>query len=273
MNRPGWPGARHAESDTGEALQTDVMRFVAILALCLVAIFALVQTLPLPSVAEQPAQPQPAPVPDQPSEPRTEPPAVVAVPDHVVTRRTPDPAQPVVPEQTATNAIVKPIPFKVERPSAPGPERILRDPPRAKPAIAQQPVAGQLAAPRPAKRDQPLRLRFTDDEALLALLAKGQVALYAQSGDTTWQVRYRQGRFQPTAAAAPRRFHIMNATTVPQAINDALQAMVDDQSANIDWMVTLPDRLVRTITGLAQQRPHGTLLIHADERVTHVSAD
>ncbi|NOR66604.1 MAG: hypothetical protein GQ528_04535 [Woeseiaceae bacterium] len=37
-------------------LQTDVMRFIAILALCLVAIFALVQSLPLmPTVIEPPA--------------------------------------------------------------------------------------------------------------------------------------------------------------------------------------------------------------------------
>lgn len=38
--------AQHGQPDASEALQADVMRFVAILALCLVAIFALVQSLP-----------------------------------------------------------------------------------------------------------------------------------------------------------------------------------------------------------------------------------
>ena len=40
---------RGADSDAGGAadLQTDVMRFMAIISLCLVAIFALVQSIPL----------------------------------------------------------------------------------------------------------------------------------------------------------------------------------------------------------------------------------
>ena len=48
-------------------LQTDVMRFIAILCLCLVAIFALVQSIPLmPTYVESPPQfdtlvPQPEP--------------------------------------------------------------------------------------------------------------------------------------------------------------------------------------------------------------------
>ncbi len=48
-------------------LQTDVMRFMAILALCLVAIFAIVQSIPLaPSIVE----PEPAPAPAPAREPK-----------------------------------------------------------------------------------------------------------------------------------------------------------------------------------------------------------
>ena len=44
-----YPLVRSVDADSGGAadLQTDVMRFMAILALCLVAIFALVQSIPL----------------------------------------------------------------------------------------------------------------------------------------------------------------------------------------------------------------------------------
>lgn len=64
---------RSGDNDAGGIadLQTDVMRFMAILAICLVAIFALVQSIPLEPVVEP--IPAPAPTPKtQPAEP-TEP--------------------------------------------------------------------------------------------------------------------------------------------------------------------------------------------------------
>ncbi len=63
-------------------LQTDVMRFMAILALCLVAIFAIVQSIPLaPSIVEPEVElelepeptPEPAPAPAPKPEPKPEP--------------------------------------------------------------------------------------------------------------------------------------------------------------------------------------------------------
>ena len=57
------------DTDAGGAadLQTDIMRFMAILALCLVAIFALVQSIPL--VPEPQTQPQAAAAPPPPPAP------------------------------------------------------------------------------------------------------------------------------------------------------------------------------------------------------------
>lgn len=51
-----YPLNRSVDADAGglSDLQTDVMRFIAILALCLVAIFALVQSIPLAPVEQQP---------------------------------------------------------------------------------------------------------------------------------------------------------------------------------------------------------------------------
>ena len=72
----GW-SLRGAGSDAAETeLQADVMRFMAILALCLVAIFALVQSIPLTPTEAQPepvaATPVPAPATTAP-DPRAEP--------------------------------------------------------------------------------------------------------------------------------------------------------------------------------------------------------
>jgi hypothetical protein len=75
MSRPG-------DSEAGGVadLQTDVMRFMAILAICLVAIFALVQSIPLDTVPAEPtatpqaeSEPVPTPVPDPVPEPIPEP--------------------------------------------------------------------------------------------------------------------------------------------------------------------------------------------------------
>ncbi len=68
MNRSPlfYPLNRAGDADAGGAadLQTDIMRFMAILALCLVAIFALVQSIPLlPTPTETNAAPSPEPEP------------------------------------------------------------------------------------------------------------------------------------------------------------------------------------------------------------------
>ena len=72
MRRVPHPMYRAAEADGGGAadLQTDVMRFMAILSLCLVAIFALVQSLPLAPIAKPVAEPVAKPAPDGPRGPR-----------------------------------------------------------------------------------------------------------------------------------------------------------------------------------------------------------
>jgi hypothetical protein len=54
MNRPRWLDPEPIDNTSEEALPTDVMRFMAILGLCLTAIFALVQSMPLTPVDPRP---------------------------------------------------------------------------------------------------------------------------------------------------------------------------------------------------------------------------
>ncbi len=68
MNRSPllYPRNRAGDADAGGAadLQTDIMRFMAILALCLVAVFALLQSIPLlPTTSERGAAAAPEPKP------------------------------------------------------------------------------------------------------------------------------------------------------------------------------------------------------------------
>jgi hypothetical protein len=86
------------DTDAGGAadLQTDIMRFMAILALCLVAIFALVQSIPL--VPEAPSQSPAAAAPPPPAsvvEPLPQAPPRVEVPATPPAPAQPEPRQPV----------------------------------------------------------------------------------------------------------------------------------------------------------------------------------
>ena len=110
MNRSPlfYPLSRGMDSEAGGVadLQTDVMRFMAILALCLVAIFALVQSIPVNTVApEIPAADVPAPV-------ATPEPAPVPAPEPVTV---PDP----VPEPEVLESVVATPP----KPAMPKPDR------------------------------------------------------------------------------------------------------------------------------------------------------
>ena len=96
MNRSPlfYPLNRGADADAGGAadLQTDVMRFMAILSLCLVAIFALVQSIPL-----APVKPAPTPTIDSQQQPAEEEPSPPPV-EIKLTR--PAPVKAVVKEET-----------------------------------------------------------------------------------------------------------------------------------------------------------------------------
>mgnify|MGYP001825956241 FL=1 len=91
-----YPLSRSVDGEAGGVadLQTDVMRFMAILAICLVAIFALVQSIPLDTVPAEPmptqqaeSEPVPTPVPEPVPDPIPEPVAEPIPP--IVEARTP----------------------------------------------------------------------------------------------------------------------------------------------------------------------------------------
>jgi len=103
-----YPLSRGMDSEAGGVadLQTDVMRFMAILALCLVAIFALVQSIPVNTVAPE------IPAADVPAAVATPEPALVPAPEPVTV---PDP----VPEPEVLESVVATPP----KPAMPKPDR------------------------------------------------------------------------------------------------------------------------------------------------------
>lgn len=225
------------DTDAGGAadLQTDIMRFMAILALCLVAIFALVQSIPL--VPEAPSQspaaaapqpvartvePQPVPVPQSEPVPKSEP--------------VPEPAPP----QPAARPVATPA------------------------AVPRQTAAPPVeAAPVETLQDEGFTLRFESDLALTRLVAAGKVGLYAIADGRARRMTVLESRISFWDASAPNRYHEMEARTVPRPVVDAL-ARSGVNAATVGWGVTLPGALQEQLDSLVRDNTGGALVIGGD---------
>ena len=242
-----YPLVRNIDSDAGGAadLQTDIMRFMAILALCLMAIFALVQSIPLAPV--EPAAP------------------------------------PTVAEQPVPEPVKKPVPDIVIEPTeaAPAPERIVLTRPVWKPA--ERPTVGAASSRDESAQDTPpttdappteaveseqkgFTLRFESDQALMRLVATSQVGLYALSSERAQRMTVASSRISFWDASTPNAFHEMEATTVPRSVVDAL-VRSGTPAENISWGVTLPGKLRGQLDELMRDNSGGSLLIGADGRM------
>lgn len=244
---------RHSEEDSSESLQSDVLRFVAILALCLAAIFALVRNIPLDT--SQIAAPQPV---------------------DSTENRVADRVLPAVPEKPSSVARV--VKSRVE-PEAElsttvqaSSGRALHIPTPTLPAaavradIAAEPVEPSTAPPEDAEMG--FSLRFESNEALESLLMGNKVQLYAQIDRVSWRVFFADGapRFRP--GPSPTRFHLMGPDTVPEPLVTALRrdAHVPEKLV-VAWGVTLPPIISEQVQRMLRGDTGGRLVIRADGMV------
>lgn len=249
-----YPLNRSADMDVGGAadLQTDIMRFMAILSLCLVAIFALVQSIPLTPAEPVPMEQEPAPTPvaQEPASPE------------------PSPA----PEPVATPQ-PKPIPVEkavtLTRPTW-QPKYTPKTPVRAEPIVVAKaepaPVAEQPAqptAPPPAEPEKEgFTLRFASDTALTRAVAAHHVGLYALGVDHARRMTVSESRISFWDASTPNSFHEMEASTVPAVVIAAL-ARTGAATEDVGWGVTLPGKMKSRLESLMQDHTGGSLIIGA----------
>ena len=224
-----YPLNRGADMDVGGAadLQTDVMRFMAILSLCLVAIFALVQSLPVTPTAVPVAEPTPV--------------------SEVETKVEP------VPEPQTVEA---PKPVALTRP-----KWVPKYEPRSTP-IDSTPVEKAPAVEVAAVVGEPegFTLRFESDTALTRLVSASQVGVYAIEGERARRMTVSESRISFWDASLPNSFHEMDASTVPTPVVGALSRTGVD-TGNVSWGVTLPGKLKDQLDGLMQEHRGGSLVI------------
>jgi len=234
MNRGG-----DAEAGGASDLQTDVMRFMAILSLCLVAIFALVQSIPL---APTPPVPEQA-VPDSQAETKAAEPPPDLVQEREIVLLRPAPAQPV---SRSENVVLQ----------------------RPKPVLAHSTMTEVItaAAEPPATEAAPAEdgfsLRFETDAALTRLVARNLVGLYAITPESSSRMDITGGDISFWSASLPAQYHEMDESTVPDDVLAAFRK--SNQSSDVKWGVTLPASMSRELNAYLISESGGALVILAN---------
>lgn len=239
-----YPLNRGGDAEAGGAadLQTDVMRFMAILSLCLVAIFALVQSIPLAPSSEQPPSPdaaQDAPLVDA-ALPKKDLPVETAIEQVAAVRLTrPTPAKARVRNEHVVLQRPKPTPVRKTEPN---------------PVTTENDVPVTVAEPV----EKGFTLQFETDAALTRLVARQVIGMYAMTPDQSLRMNIDGNKIEFWPASVPGKFHEMDVSTVPASV---LAAYPGRQKADIKWGVTLPADMTRELDGYLSSASGGSLVI------------
>jgi hypothetical protein len=259
-----YPLTRSSDTDAGGAadLQTDIMRFMAILSMCLLAIFALVQSIPLAPVEA------------------TEPPEAVAAEQPAVLARPPEPTPKESDAASAKAETTVVLTRPVGGPSGPKRQAIAAEaaPTLRRAAPEPLPVAKEAPAlvepapapvePEPEPEPEPIQeegftLRFASDAALMRAVAAQHVGLYAIEQGRARRMTVSESRISFWDASTPNTFHEMESGTVPPPVIEAL-GRAGAATNNVSWGVTLPGRMKTQLDELLHAHRGGSLIITAD---------
>ncbi|MGD8976995.1 MAG: hypothetical protein PVG91_05265 [Gammaproteobacteria bacterium] len=285
-----WPW-HGASGDTAETeLQADVMRFVAILALCLVAISTLVEqatsretaaeeiepatrvAVPGPQPMPPPAASEPVPV-TTPASPTPPPPSSTRVADAGVVTLTKEPptpkrTSPAIPApRPEPVAVARAIPEPSLSPPIAGAEPVPEMPPIPETPAPESPApeSSEQTRPQPVPEQRGFTLRFDSDAAMLRLVSRGEAGVFLIDGGQAWQLGFGDAGARFAQAPPPVRFHAIAADTVPQLLRDAAAQSPGTRGAV--WGVTLPARTSRDLAALLRDNEHGELVIDSRGRV------
>lgn len=230
-----------------EALQTDVMRFLSILALCLMAVFSMVQNKPVESRDDRP----------------------IVNPIQITESESGDERSAAQkPESTVSEDKVGEKNLEAVRPIAERTE-LREDQVKQPEDIAE--MKKETESKKAGKSGAPLRFESTD--ALYKSVRNDSVELYAEISGIWWRYVREHGqnpRFQYIGKVRNPAL-VVNAEitgSVPREITDLLMNKISVyRSDRIRWWAALPEKTVSDIKRMTQQAYIG-LVIHSDGTVT-----
>ena len=255
--------ASAAGSDT-DAMQTDVMRFMSIIGLCLMAVFALVQGIP---VQEQEVQLE-----DLQRQLEQGRKALTDI-EHVSMQKEQDLSElrgRLLNTQLQLDNSRTTIEMLKQRTQQSAEQPIIKKRP---PSAAAKPVIKKQSPPASAEKPVPARqgfvLRFASVAALDRLVTAGSVKLYGMADQQAWRLSMKAGRTAVAQETFPGWFHEMSATTVPAHYLHSLETAADSPGpSNVVWGVQLPAATRTAIAALTKGQQGGALVIQDDGQVT-----
>jgi hypothetical protein len=245
--------ASHPHNADSESLQTDVMRFMAIIAFCLIAILALVRNgepIPHEQAPRAPAPPERAQTPGSPAGF----PAAASQPAG----------------QAAADADPQPMKALEPLPRLPDDEHPDRSP-RDETMGAAAPDQAPEEAPAQTDSNTPeaigLSLRFASDRDFMRLVARGDIEVYAFRERDVLSL---DPSFRLLESPAPARVYPLEPATLPALVTGALNARRADAD-RFEWGIRMPQRLEARIRALVDHGATGQLIIDRYGKVRHVA--
>ena len=240
----------HMEEDS---LQADVMRFMAIVAFCLIAILAMVRNSPgVEATVTTESVAQPA---------EREPEEMARVETLPVRAPAVEPAIETVVEPQETTAVALPEP-KPE--PEPGPEPEPEPVPEPQPEPELEPEPEQSSSP--ADTSEGLTLAFASEADFMRLISKGRITLYAYSGQSFLTT---SDTYSFHITDAPAQLYEIDRHTIPAHVIDAAERQ---EIEGLQWGVGLSPRIEKQISRYVEANVSGQLHIDRYEQVLHVEA-
>ena len=236
------------EAGGAAELQTDVMRFMAIISMCLVAIFALVQSIPLaPQSPATDVEVQPEPV--KATEPMIETTQPMAAEAQIVTLTRPEPV--VMRSSESPVALQRPartVKLPVESPK-----------PAVESTAAEPRPQTQVVATTP--EHQGFTLRFESDAVLTRLVENGTIGLYVIAGNQARRLQIESGRISYWSSSTPDQIHEMDPATVPNPFITTWNRQHGEAGSVEKWGVSLPPSMSRQVRTHIAGSDGGSLII------------
>ena len=280
-------------TDVGQApgddqLQADVMRFMAIIGFCLVAIFAVVQSIPLnkpPAIEDDSRRQQALVLRQQLTQLAAERQQAVAdIAD--LSLQAQQLQQQIVTEQRLLARLRGELADLQQQKQAamaqarsePVAEDAIRQPLMPAPvAKTEQPVAEGTAEPISEGAAAPgspgFSLTVASDPVLLSLLQQQRLTLYVLAQGRARHIAPAGGVFRVVDADLPTRYHEMRRSTVPPVLRTLVRQHLSAADPDtLIWALVLPGDMQRQLQRLMASHDSGQLVIGPRGRIRHHAA-
>lgn len=246
-----------------EALQTDIMRFFAIVCLCLLAIFAAISGTPGSAESELQAENQSlSSALTEEKEKTTELQAQLTELQQQISeqqRTTQELQRQLV---LAGAAASKPVPLAkpVPKPEPPVPKPV----PKPQPEPVSEPKPEPMLTAEPVEEQEGFSLSFANDDAFEQLLRTPKLRLIAASGSRAWSVGFNGGNAVVESAGGKTSYPLAVGTIPADVLADAERAIGQKIDA---WSVWLNPSLDSALKSKMQQRKGGDLVLQSDGKI------